>query len=489
MTREDALCLIRMTMFEFQRDVMIPLNSNNLYDKTTHSEAVRLNEEFSGFLDAIEDLYEEMSESSAEIERMDYFQISQLLSLCRDISELYNLPVYDMMPDFIPDDSPIKYVAPDVQNVFGNSFAPSWMSGLNKEFFEMAENGINHPLGLIQYDSHLNKFFLTPINTNQNLNTISNLLRNSLNALYSNLDQTYDIYENIKKNLSTVNEYISGAELAVNFITGTLEILPFLNTLLPYFSDAKSQVDKLLQNIDALNFERLGNDLSYRSLADIFKDIANEVRALLSTTTNKLDTLPEHDSDILITETTENRTWWEKTSSAIRTGFTVIGNGLSWFVDFLIETYSIGEDFTCKIIPPEADWTLPDGRLSASTGGITFYHLLSQNLDATGRIEVRFGDNPNFLIETRVNHKGKNVKSNIAGIFNVSNDDVNLVLDWSTLFKVSDNTSVGTNMTATPFSTSNRMFNVESVTEGGITSFRINWTNLLKMSVFIRIRF
>jgi hypothetical protein len=40
MTKEDALHLIRITMSEFHRDVMIPLHENtHLYDRGTHSEA------------------------------------------------------------------------------------------------------------------------------------------------------------------------------------------------------------------------------------------------------------------------------------------------------------------------------------------------------------------------------------------------------------------------------------------------------------------
>ncbi|MDR1839556.1 MAG: hypothetical protein LBQ93_08270 [Treponema sp.] len=111
MTKENALRLIRMTVFEFHRDVMIPLDANiDLYDKMPHSSAVRLHEHFFDFSSAVQNLYGEISK--AIIEDMDNFQTSQLLSLCRDISELYGLPVFKDMPGSIPDNSPIRYVDP-----------------------------------------------------------------------------------------------------------------------------------------------------------------------------------------------------------------------------------------------------------------------------------------------------------------------------------------------------------------------------------------
>ena len=111
MTKENALHLIRMTVFEFHRDVMIPLNANiDLYDKMPHSSAVRLHEHFFDFSSAVQNLYGEISK--AIMEDMDNFQTSQLLSLCRNISELYSLPVFKDMPGSIPDNSPIRYVDP-----------------------------------------------------------------------------------------------------------------------------------------------------------------------------------------------------------------------------------------------------------------------------------------------------------------------------------------------------------------------------------------
>jgi hypothetical protein len=112
MTKENALNLIRMTVFEFHRNVMIPLNTNiHLYDKLHHINAVKLHEQFFGFSDDVQHLYDDISK--AIMEELDNFQTSQLLSLCRDISELYNLPVFKDMPRYIPDNSPVRYVTPE----------------------------------------------------------------------------------------------------------------------------------------------------------------------------------------------------------------------------------------------------------------------------------------------------------------------------------------------------------------------------------------
>jgi len=120
-TKEDALRLIRMAIFEFHRDVMIPLNNNiHLYDKETHKNAIKLNEHFSGFSEGVENLYEDGSEASAELAELDNFQTSQLLSLCRDISELYKLPVFESMPESILENSPIRYVSPDATGFSDN---------------------------------------------------------------------------------------------------------------------------------------------------------------------------------------------------------------------------------------------------------------------------------------------------------------------------------------------------------------------------------
>ena len=110
MTKESAVRLIRMAIYEFHRDIMVPLHENiHMYDRTTGSTAIKMDEEFSSFSDAVDDLYDGMSKG---IEEMDNFQTSQLLSLCRDIGELYSLPVFERMPQFIPDSSLIRYVDP-----------------------------------------------------------------------------------------------------------------------------------------------------------------------------------------------------------------------------------------------------------------------------------------------------------------------------------------------------------------------------------------
>ena len=114
-SRENALRLIRVTIFEFHRDVMIPLNSNiHLYDRERNADAMRLHERFHDFSAAVQDIYSTMSTAMEELEEWDNSKLSQFLNLCRDISELYDLQVFKDMPGSIPDNSPIRYVDPDV---------------------------------------------------------------------------------------------------------------------------------------------------------------------------------------------------------------------------------------------------------------------------------------------------------------------------------------------------------------------------------------
>ncbi len=108
--REKALPFITETINEFQEFVMQPLHRNiHLYDirKNKYVEIMYLM--YGGFSDNVKNT----DEISAFILELNDFQMSQLLSLCKDISELYNLPVYDKMPKTIPQDNPIKYVDPN----------------------------------------------------------------------------------------------------------------------------------------------------------------------------------------------------------------------------------------------------------------------------------------------------------------------------------------------------------------------------------------
>lgn len=111
MTRENAVWLIRQTMLEFQSNVMEPLRSNiGLYAERRNVLPIKLNESFDMYSAAIQN----MQGIIDEIFNIDNFQLSQILSLCRDISELYKLPVFGSMPSFISDTSYIRYVSPMV---------------------------------------------------------------------------------------------------------------------------------------------------------------------------------------------------------------------------------------------------------------------------------------------------------------------------------------------------------------------------------------
>jgi len=123
LSRKDALSLIRMTIFEFQRDVLIPLNGSIRQRPSGNGQtnAEMLNNQFRAFSQGVGNLYGSVANA---IEELDNFRLSQLLSLCRDISELYNLNVFAQMPSFIADNNlldanpedpePLRYVAPSV---------------------------------------------------------------------------------------------------------------------------------------------------------------------------------------------------------------------------------------------------------------------------------------------------------------------------------------------------------------------------------------
>ena len=96
MTKDYFLRLIRITIYEFHRDVMIPLDKNiHLYDRERNKYAIHLHEQFKTFSNAVYDLYSDVTD---EIKELDDAQLSELLQLCKDISELYNLPVLGSMP-------------------------------------------------------------------------------------------------------------------------------------------------------------------------------------------------------------------------------------------------------------------------------------------------------------------------------------------------------------------------------------------------------
>jgi len=115
MTKENAMSLITETIQEFYTLVMSPLKKN-IYqyenEKQKYANVLRLYEEFFGYENAVKNI----EEVSAYLPELGDFQMSQLLSLCRDISELYELPVSEKMPEFISDLNAVRYVAPGMPN-------------------------------------------------------------------------------------------------------------------------------------------------------------------------------------------------------------------------------------------------------------------------------------------------------------------------------------------------------------------------------------
>ena len=151
MTRENALRFIRITVFEFHRDVMIPLNSNiHLYDRKRNADAIRLHEQFHDFSAAVQDIYSTMSNTMGELGEFDNFKLSQLFSLCRDISELYSLPVFKYMPNSIPDNSPIRYVNPGATDILNYELEDNSLEKLKSQIRKFGDEELTKRLAEVE---------------------------------------------------------------------------------------------------------------------------------------------------------------------------------------------------------------------------------------------------------------------------------------------------------------------------------------------------
>ena len=83
MTRDNAIYLIKETIGEFHTGKMELVHEHiNSYDKDTGSAAIELHEQYYTLKAAVED----MDNMTAHMGSMKNFELSQLLSLCRDIA-------------------------------------------------------------------------------------------------------------------------------------------------------------------------------------------------------------------------------------------------------------------------------------------------------------------------------------------------------------------------------------------------------------------
>jgi hypothetical protein len=169
MTRENAKNFITQTIFEFKKMVMDPLNRNiNYYDTENNDKAVRLHEQFSRYSNAVKNI----SEVSDSISELDDTQISQLLFLCKDISELYDLPVHGEMPDGEVLEGYVTF-KPHVYIVDGTV----WTEGKVRDYFKEAEKIFNenkvlikiepNNIDIIESNSYLTNMNLTEINAGE----------------------------------------------------------------------------------------------------------------------------------------------------------------------------------------------------------------------------------------------------------------------------------------------------------------------------------
>jgi len=96
LTRENAKSLITQTMQEYYELVMMPLRKNiREYNRRNNRAAFQMNDQFLNFSMVIRNL----DNVAVSIMDLDNINLSKLLNLCKDISELYKLPVYENMPE------------------------------------------------------------------------------------------------------------------------------------------------------------------------------------------------------------------------------------------------------------------------------------------------------------------------------------------------------------------------------------------------------
>jgi hypothetical protein len=179
MRNDNALSLIVQTILQFQSRVMEPLNTNIKQNNINNRKAIALNRDSSSYSSATQNL----NELSDSIEELDNFELSQLLSLCKDISELYGLPVYGNFPDFIPDNSPVRYVAPRMSNWYAHDPNGTGYQMLNAsddsadaEIAALASRNLEErePTLVQNYDFWINQYYAL---SNRNINLREEITR------------------------------------------------------------------------------------------------------------------------------------------------------------------------------------------------------------------------------------------------------------------------------------------------------------------------
>lgn len=169
LTKESAKKLIEETITEFGNEVLSPLNNNiHKYDRWKNRAAHELNEHYPNFLGA-------MRHARINDKKLTYDMcndcVKELLFLCREVSQLYNLPAKNRMPlgeiiissesDDKNDNSKVssytlslayynqwnvetmkKFWATSVNNTSCSEFVPAFIKGLGEQVYnDIFSNG------------------------------------------------------------------------------------------------------------------------------------------------------------------------------------------------------------------------------------------------------------------------------------------------------------------------------------------------------------
>jgi hypothetical protein len=268
---------------------MIPLNNNiHLYDRERNADALRLHEDFSSFFAFACNLYEDGSQASAELAELDDFSLSQLLSLCRDISVLYKLPVSESMPESIPEDSPIRYVAPNETDIYEQA--------RGRELAQIVQE---------------------------------------MNRFTSEVDRRYRIFERIANTIATadINTSREGGIITQieDGVRSAAELLPFLGGLLPFFPNARGretiygfieEVQSLFQAVDMPSVragvtDHIVSSANRQNVSGNFANMANSARELSGVVEARIETITESEVASL-SETAQNESWVRRAANTIR---------------------------------------------------------------------------------------------------------------------------------------------------------------------------
>jgi hypothetical protein len=362
--------------------------------------------------------------------------IIEILTECREMASKYELPIYSKMPK-----DKITIYLDDLKTLI-------------------------HPLGKIQYDNYLDKFFLFPININQNNSTYNAFLKNYLNGLFSNLKETYKIYNIIKDNMNKLESYFSNAEDMLILVVGVSECLNFFNPLIKFFYNARKEINVLCSFISSQNFNGKEIDDNIYSLNEIFKDTGNAIKSLLNETENKIKYFLENTNKPEVGEIIDNDNWFKEMKRKITD---CLNKVKIYLIDFLNDN-----DIIINLIPTEINikGNINDILLTYPPLSITYTHLMFSN--PALRFELS-GDilKKEFSLSSEIGIKNnKKVDLNIGSTVSYSEKILNINISMYSLYNMTDYSSIQAKITF-PFPVNEKLMDIELFKMGFLIRWRL----------------